>query len=81
MTTGALKVIGELPPDLSGMFVRNGTNPQHSPIAQYHCCDGDGMLHGVEINNGQATYRNRYVRTRGWNIEYERGKAVWSGIL
>ncbi len=39
------------------------------------------MLYGVEINNGQATYRNRYVRTTGWNIEHEIGKAIWSGIL
>lgn len=81
ITTEDLKIIGELPPDLSGMFVRNGPNPQHQPIGQYHWFDGDGMLHGVEISNGQATYRNRYVRTRGWNIEHEAGKAVWSGLL
>ncbi|MBK1987769.1 carotenoid oxygenase family protein [Sphaerospermopsis aphanizomenoides BCCUSP55] len=81
ITQDTLKVIGELPPDLSGMFVRNGPNPQHSPIGQYHWFDGDGMLHGVEISNGQATYRNRYVRTRGWNIEYQEGKAVWTGLL
>ncbi|MFM2062097.1 MAG: hypothetical protein RLZZ507_1767 [Cyanobacteriota bacterium] len=81
ITTDTLKVIGELPPDLSGMFVRNGPNPQHQPIGQYHWFDGDGMLHGVEISNGKATYRNRYVRTRGWNIENQVGKAVWSGLL
>ncbi|TAE58625.1 MAG: 9-cis-epoxycarotenoid dioxygenase [Nostocales cyanobacterium] len=81
ITTDDLKIIGELPPDLSGMFVRNGPNPQHPPIGQYHWFDGDGMLHGVEISNGKATYRNRYIRTRGWNIENEVGKAVWSGLL
>ncbi|MEA5551279.1 carotenoid oxygenase family protein [Anabaena cylindrica UHCC 0172] len=81
ITTDSLKVIGELPPYLSGIFVRNGPNPQHSPIGQYHWFDGDGMLHGVQISNGKATYRNRYVHTRGWNIEHEAGKAVWSGML
>ncbi|MBW4450789.1 MAG: carotenoid oxygenase family protein [Spirirestis rafaelensis WJT71-NPBG6] len=81
ITTDTLKVIGELPPDLSGMFVRNGPNPQWTPIGQYHWFDGDGMLHGVRINNGKATYRNRYVQTRGWKIEHETGKAVWSGLL
>lgn len=81
ITADTLKVIGELPPDISGMFIRNGPNPQWSPIGQYHWFDGDGMLHGVEINNGQATYRNRYIRTRGWNIENEAGKAIWSGLL
>jgi carotenoid cleavage dioxygenase-like enzyme len=81
ITTDTLQVIGELPPDLSGMFVRNGPNPQHSPIGQYHWFDGDGMLHGVQISNGKATYRNRYIRTKGWKIEHEAGKAVWSGFL
>jgi carotenoid cleavage dioxygenase-like enzyme len=81
ITTNTLKVIGELPPDLSGMFVRNGPNPQWSPIGLYHWFDGDGMLHGVRISNGKATYLNRYVRTRGWQIEHAAGKAVWSGFL
>ncbi|MBO3459517.1 carotenoid oxygenase family protein [Aetokthonos hydrillicola Thurmond2011] len=81
ITTDNLKVIGELPPDLSGMFVRNGPNPQWTPIGMYHWFDGDGMLHGVRISNGVATYRNRYVRTRGWEIENQAGKAVWSGFL
>jgi len=81
ITTDTLKVIGELPDDLSGMFVRNGPNPQWTPIGQYHWFDGDGMLHGVRISNGKATYRNRYVQTKGWKIEHEAGKALWSGIL
>ncbi|AHJ28514.1 carotenoid oxygenase family protein [Nodularia spumigena CS-584] len=81
ITTDTLKVIGELPANLSGMFVRNGPNPQWSPIGKYHWFDGDGMLHGVRISNGQATYCNRYVRTKGWKIEQEAGKAVWSGLL
>ena len=81
VSTNNLEVIGQIPPELSGMFVRNGPNPQWSPIGQYHWFDGDGMLHGVQINDGKATYHNRYVRTRGWNIEHEAGKAVWSGLL
>ncbi len=79
--TDALKVIGELPPDLSGMFVRNGPNPQWTPIGQYHWFDGDGMLHGVRISNGIATYRNRYVQTKKWQRENQVGKAIWSGLL
>jgi carotenoid cleavage dioxygenase-like enzyme len=65
ITAETLQVIGELPSELSGMFVRNGPNPQWSPIGQYHWFDGDGMLHGVRISNGTATYRNRYVQTTG----------------
>ncbi len=81
VTADNLKIIGELPADLSGMFVRNGPNPQWQPKGQYHWFDGDGMLHGVRISNGKASYRNRYVRTKGWQIEHEAGKAVWSGLL
>ncbi len=81
ITADSLEVIGQLPADLSGMFVRNGPNPQWSPIGQYHWFDGDGMLHGVRISNGKATYRNRYVQTKGYQIEKQAGKAVWSGLL
>ncbi len=81
VTADNLKIIGELPSDLSGMFVRNGPNPQWQPKGQYHWFDGDGMLHGVRIANGKASYRNRYVRTKGWQIEHQQGKAVWSGML
>lgn len=81
ITSDRLEIIGELPPELSGMFLRNGPNPQYPPIGRYHWFDGDGTIHGVRINNGKASYRNRYVRTRGWQLEHEAGKAIWSGIL
>jgi carotenoid cleavage dioxygenase-like enzyme len=81
VTAEDLKVIGELPSDLSGMFLRNGSNPQFPPIGQYHWFDGDGMLHGVRISNGKASYLNRYVRTRGFEIERDAGQAIWTGLL
>jgi carotenoid cleavage dioxygenase len=76
-----LTVIGSLPSDLSGMFVRNGPNPQFPPIGQYHWFDGDGMLHGVRIKDGKASYLNRYVQTRGFKTERDEGRAIWTGIL
>ncbi len=81
ITVDDLTVIGQLPPDLSGMFVRNGPNPQFAPLGQYHWFDGDGMLHGVRISNGKASYRNRYVQTRGFKIERNAGHAIWTGLL
>ncbi|HBE21778.1 MAG TPA: 9-cis-epoxycarotenoid dioxygenase, partial [Cyanobacteria bacterium UBA11367] len=81
ITAEDLPVIGELPADLNGMFVRNGPNPQFPPKGQYHWFDGDGMLHGVHISNGKATYRDRYIQTRGWKIEHEAGHAIWTGLL
>jgi len=76
-----LRVIGELPRELNGMFLRNGPNPQFSPIGRYHWFDGDGMVHGVEIQDSKAAYRNRYVRTRGFEVERRTGEAIWTGLL
>ena len=81
VTADELLVIGELPPSLNGIFLRNGPNPQFPPKGRYHWFDGDGMLHGVQINNGKASYRNRYVRTKGWQIEHDADRAIWTGIF
>jgi carotenoid cleavage dioxygenase-like enzyme len=59
-----LPIEGALPPELCGDYIRNGPNPQ--PGAKPgHLFLGDGMLHGIRLENGRATaYRNRWVRTR-----------------
>ncbi|MEQ8755801.1 MAG: carotenoid oxygenase family protein [Coleofasciculus sp. G1-WW12-02] len=76
-----LTVIGELPQQLSGMFLRNGPNPQFQPLGLYHWFDGDGMIHQVNISNGKASYRNRYVRTEAFEIEKREGQAIWPGLM
>ncbi|MEL4896317.1 carotenoid oxygenase family protein, partial [Crocosphaera sp. Alani8] len=73
-TADNLTVIGEIPQNLQGMFLRNGPNPQFSPMGEYHWFDGDGMIHGVHIENSTATYRNRFVQTRGYHLEKEANK-------
>lgn len=58
-----LEVSGAIPPELQGVYMRNGPNPRsgYSP----HWFVGDGMLHGVRLAGGRAQwYRNRYVRSR-----------------
>jgi carotenoid cleavage dioxygenase len=81
ITAYHLKVIGKLPAELEGMFVRTGPNPQFPPKGAYHWFDGDGMLHGVRIQGGKASYRNRFVRTEGWQEENKAGKALYPGLL
>ncbi|KAM7512334.1 hypothetical protein LguiB_011209 [Lonicera macranthoides] len=58
-----LTVIGHLPECLNGEFVRVGPNPKFAPVAGYHWFDGDGMIHGLRIKDGKATYVSRYVKT------------------
>ena len=52
-----LEVKGEIPKDLSGLYVRNGFNP----VSGYsdHWFFGNGMLHGVYLENGKASYKNK----------------------
>lgn len=81
LTVDNLPILGELPPELNGMFVRNGPNPQFPPLGRYHWFDGDGMLHGVHIQNGKASYRNRYIRTQRFEQEQQAGRALFGGLL
>jgi carotenoid cleavage dioxygenase-like enzyme len=76
-----LEVIGEVPRDLLGLYVRNGHNQVHQPIGKYHPFDGDGMLHAIWFNEGKVEYRNRFTRTTGYLAEQAAGKSLWPGII
>ena len=58
---GPLIVRGEIPRELSGDYVRAGMNPRSG--FSDHWFAGTGMLHAVSLGDGQARYRNRFVRT------------------
>ncbi len=76
-----LTVEGEIPADLYGAYFRNGPNPVHQPQHRYHPFDGDGMIHGVYFDEGQAAYRNRYVETLAWREEGKVGASVSPGVM
>src|SRR5690606_17256813 len=58
-----LEVIGAIPPELSGRYLRNGPNPLPGERAG-HWFVGPGMLHGVRLESGRARwYRNRWIDT------------------
>jgi carotenoid cleavage dioxygenase-like enzyme len=62
VTETGLTVEGSLPLDLSGLHVRNGPNAWQGSTEHFFM--GDGMLHGVRLEKGQAKwYSNRYVQT------------------
>ena len=73
-------VTGQIPSDLDGVYLRNTPNPVHQPLGMYHPFDGDGMLCAMRLRHGRASFRNRFVRTRGFVTEQEAGRALWSGI-
>ncbi len=75
-----LPVIGQIPADFSGLYVRNGPNAYYPPDWRYHAYDGDGMLHAVRFDKGQVSYRNRWVRTRALQEEMGAGHPLWKGL-
>ncbi|MGI9003941.1 MAG: carotenoid oxygenase family protein [Pseudonocardia sp.] len=76
-----LEVIGEIPRDLRGVYLRNGPNRRFDAPGRYHWFDGDGMVHAMSFEDGRARYRNRYVRTRALTMEEAEGTALWTGVM
>jgi carotenoid cleavage dioxygenase len=76
-----LEVEGEIPKDINGIYVRNGPNPKFAPQGHYHWFDGDGMLHALQIREGKATYRNRWIRTKQFLEEEANGRVPWEGAM
>ena len=74
-----LRIEGELPRELNGTLYRNGPNPQF-PSPSAHWFVGDGMLHAFHLENGKASYRNRWVRTPKFMAEHDAGRALYGGF-
>jgi carotenoid cleavage dioxygenase len=73
-----LEIEGQLPNDLEGVYLRNGTNIQFATTrSRHHMFNGAGMLHQVQIKDGQAWYANTYVRTPRYQIEDKAGEEVY----
>jgi carotenoid cleavage dioxygenase-like enzyme len=81
ITADDLEVIGEIPKDLFGVYLRNGPNPIFQPRGRYHWFDGDGMIHAIEFRDGKAVYRNRWIRTEGFAAEQKEQRSIWPGLM
>lgn len=71
---------GAIPLDIDGVYLRNTENQVHQPLGRFHPFDGDGMIHQIEFRDGRASYRNRWIRTRGFEAEQEAGSSLWGGL-
>ena len=57
-----LDVHGTIPEALNGTYIRTGPNPGNG--ASPHWFQGDGMVHGIRLRDGQAEwYRNAFIKT------------------
>ena len=73
-------IAGAIPADIDGVYLRNTENQIHRPLGRFHPFDGDGMIHAMEFQGGRARYRNRFVRTRGFQAEQEARGSLWGGL-
>jgi len=75
-------VHGEIPSKLRGSYLRNGANPRFTPLGDYiYPFEGDAMVHAVHLEEGRASYRNRYVRTPAFELEEKAGHAIWASLM
>lgn len=79
MDAADLVIEGRLPEGLQGTFYRNGPDPAHPPHPdnKYHVFDGDGMVYAIKLSSGRASMRNRYVKTRKYELEKAAGRRLF----
>ena len=70
-------VQGKIPTDITGIYMRNGPDPVYLPENKcHHWFDGDAMIHGMRIKNGQLYYCNRWMKCDKFKAHKEAGKVV-----
>ena len=73
-----LEVIGTIPPELDGAFVRNSADHAYPPMFEDDLfLNGDGMLHKVTICDGRASLTTRYVETEKLLLERTARRALF----
>ena len=77
-----LRVVGEIPKELNGTLYRNGSSQHFHPLHpdRFHWFDGDGMVHAFHLQDGRASYSNRWVLTDGLKAEMTAGRALYNGV-
>ncbi len=73
---------GKIPEELSGTLFRNGPGLLDiAGSAIHHPFDGDGMISAFSFQDGQAYYRNRFVKTTAYLEEKAAGKILYRGVF
>ena len=76
------QVIGEIPLQLKGTFIRNGPGLNvvyGTPLS--HPIDGDGFVAMLTFSEGKAHYRSRFVQTKTHKEEAKAQKMLFDGQM
>jgi carotenoid cleavage dioxygenase-like enzyme len=78
-----LAVEGTIPDDLVGTLFRNSYNQRFAPLNPdtFHIFDGDGMVYSIQLRDGKASYRNRWVANDGARAELAAGRTLYNGLF
>lgn len=77
----ALPITGDIPTWLRGTFVRNGPGQFDVKGQSYrHWFDGLAMLLSFRFQDGQVSYRNRYLRSDSYLRDRATGKVNYRGF-
>lgn len=69
---------GTIPRDLRGVLYRNGPGLFDRGGLRKRCIlDGDGMIQAIRISDGNAHFRNRFVRTKKYLDEESAGRYLY----
>ena len=77
---GDIDVVGEIPADLNGVYLRNTETALFEPIKRYHPFDGDALMHSISFEDGRARYSNRFIETEAFLAEQRAKRSLWAGI-
>lgn len=70
-------IVGRVPRDISGVYLRNGPNPKFIPSnGRQHWFDGDSMIHAIRIKNGKIQYMNKWAMTDKLQLEMKKNKPL-----
>lgn len=76
-----LLIEGVLPPELKGVFYRNGpAQHEQGELRYHHWFDGDGMMHAYRFDGQSVTHRARMIETEKYLREQEAGRALTHGF-
>jgi all-trans-8'-apo-beta-carotenal 15,15'-oxygenase len=78
LTDAPLRVHGELPAAIDGLYFRNGPGRFERGGQRYlHPFDGDGHVTRLDIAGGAVRYTNRFVRTAEYLAEERAGRMLY----